>query len=131
MNVKIITKYVHDWFARGDDDIYAAEILLKEQVTPNTICFHLQQATEKYLKGFIAHHEKHVRKIHDLNVLLTICIDINRHFESLKKDAQFLSQFYTESRYPDDYVEFKRKDAEDALESAKKIKEFVLEKIKN
>jgi HEPN domain-containing protein len=130
MNDKIITKYVRDWFARGNDDIRAAEILLKGQGTPNTICFHAQQTAEKYLKGFISYHEKHVRKIHDLSALLTICININQSFESLEKDAQFLSQFYTESRYPDDYIEFQREDAEEAFDAAQKIKEFVLEKIK-
>jgi HEPN domain-containing protein len=130
MNDKIITKYVRDWFARGDDDIRAAEILLKEQGAPNTICFHAQQAAEKYLKGFIAYHEKHVRKIHDLSALVSICIDIDKRFELLKEDAQFLSQFYTESRYPDDYIEFQREDAEEAFGAAQRIKEFVLEKIK-
>ena len=56
MNNTTITKYVRYWFERGNDDLRACEILMKENGTPNTICFHAQQAAEKYLKGFLAYN---------------------------------------------------------------------------
>ena len=65
-----ITKYVADWFARADEDLDVARLILNEERPYNPACFHEQQAAEKYLKGFLAHHEKHVRKIHDLNALV-------------------------------------------------------------
>ncbi|TSC78333.1 MAG: hypothetical protein G01um101433_274 [Parcubacteria group bacterium Gr01-1014_33] len=97
------SKYTADWFA--------------------------QQAGEKYLKGFLAYHEKHIRKIHDLSVLLDACIAVDPDFESLQKAAAFLNQFYVESRYPDDYIEFQHTDAEKTSDAAIRIKEFVLKKI--
>lgn len=126
----IITKYVADWFARAEDDFSTASILLKEKISPNQICFHSQQIVEKYLKGFLAYHDKHVRKIHDIESLLENCRSIDNSFESLQNDARFLAPFYAKSRYPDDFVEFTREEAEKAFESAKRIKEFVLLKIK-
>jgi hypothetical protein len=42
-----------DWFAQGDLDIRAAEILLTQDGPLPVIAFHLQQAVEKYLKGFL------------------------------------------------------------------------------
>lgn len=125
-----LTKYVADWFVRGDDDLSAVKTLFDAGGVPNTICFHAQQAGEKYLKGFLAHHGKHVRKIHDLEVLLDASKTIDPSFESLRDDARFLSQFYVESRYPDDYAEFSREDAERAYEAALRIKRFVLAKVK-
>jgi|SRR3989338_9287946 len=125
-----LTKYVQDWFRRADDDLKAAGVLLGQNVNANIICFHSQQAAEKCLKGFLAHHEKHARKIHDLEALLEECLKINSTFEVLKEDARFLNQFYVESRYPDDYIQFSSSDAEKALEAGEKIKNFIIQKIK-
>lgn len=126
-----ITKYVSDWFARAEDDLVTARLLLKENTSPNQVCFHGQQAAEKYLKGFLAYHDNHIRKIHDLELILKHCQTIHSSFESLDSDAQFLTQFYIESRYPDDFIEFGREDAKKALEAALNIKEFVLSKTRS
>jgi len=123
------TKYVRDWLERGNDDLSAAKILLKENVSPNTVCFHAQQAAEKYLKGFLAHHRKHVRKVHDLDALLEVCIKVNPVINVLKEEARFLNQFYVESRYPDEYIKFSRADAEQTYKAALRIRDAVLKKL--
>jgi len=126
-----ITKYVKDWFARGDDDLVLVRLILEKEIgSLNLACFHAQQAAEKYLKGFLACCDLHVRKIHNLEILLGDCENIDSSFAELRDSAAFLNQFYIESRYPDDYIEFPREDAEKALESALRIKEFVVTKIK-
>jgi HEPN domain-containing protein len=70
-----------------------------------------------------------VRKVHDLDILLDPCAQIDPSFEALKAEVVFLNQFYVETRYPGDFPQFTFTDAQKALESAKRIKEFVLEKI--
>jgi len=127
----MLTDYVKSWFMRADEDLALIEVLLKEEsFFPNPICFHAEQAAEKYLKGFLAHHEMHVRKVHDLEILVEDCKKVDQSFEEVLDDARFLNQFYIESRYPDDYTEFSSEDAKEAYVVAKKIKEFVLGKIK-
>lgn len=128
---KSVTKYVADWLARAAEDIQVAEILLKGGSLPNSICFHAQQAGEKYFKAFLAFQGKNVRKVHDLNALLTLCLDIDASFNELKSEADSLDKFYTETRYPGNYPEFTFKEAENALQAAIRIKGFVLSKIKN
>jgi len=123
------SKYTADWLARGNDDLKTIEILLARAGVPAVICFHAQQAGEKYLKGFLAYHEKHIRKIHDLTVLLDACIVVDPAFESLREAVGFLNKFYVESRYPDDYIEFSHADAKKASDAAIHVKEFVLKKI--
>lgn len=126
------TSYVKSWFARGDDDLALIKLILEKGTgSSNLACFHAQQAAEKYLKGFLAHHDLHVRKIHDLEVLLEDCKNIDPSFVELQDSARFLSQFYTESRYPDDYVEFPREDAEKSFEAGLRIKKFILKKIES
>ncbi|MFY9462844.1 MAG: HEPN domain-containing protein, partial [Candidatus Sungiibacteriota bacterium] len=124
------TKYVQNWFARGDDDLALVKLILEKGTgSPNLACFHAQQAAEKYLKGFLAHHELHVRKVHDLLILVEDCKGADPSFVQIREDAGYLTQFYIESRYPDDFVAFQRNDADTALEAVIRIKEFVLKKI--
>ena len=84
---------------------------------------------EKYLKAFLVFQKKWFPKIHPLDKLVESCKEIDSDFEDLKEDAIFLNGFYVPTRYPGDYPEFGWKDAEDAFESATKIKDFMLEKI--
>jgi HEPN domain-containing protein len=131
MTDRQITKYIADWFVRADEDLDVAQLILEEERPYNPACFHEQQAAEKYLKGFLAYYSEHVRKIHDLDALLQECVKIDQSFESLQDNTQYLNRFYIESRYPDDYVEFTREDAEKGFEAAIRIKEFVLGKIES
>lgn len=128
---KPITKYVADWISRADEDIKVAEILLEEKSVPNSVCFHCQQAGEKYFKAFLAFQEKNVRKIHDLNALLILCEEIDKSFDGLKSETDYLNKFYVETRYPGDYPEFSWQDAKEAFDATLRIKEFILEKIKS
>lgn len=127
---KEASKYVEGWFARGNDDLALVELILEKGTgSVNLACFHAQQAAEKYLKGFLAYHELHVRKVHDLKVLLEACKEVDSSFARLDDSAIFLTQFYTASRYPDDYIEFQRKEGEKTFTGALQIKKFVLAKI--
>lgn len=84
---------------------------------------------EKYLKAFLVEKKKEFPKVHHLEYLLNLCININQSLIELKDDAVMLSEFYVISRYPGDYSEFTWQDAENAYKAAKKIKEFILKKL--
>lgn len=107
-----------------------AEILLKDSISPNAVCFHCQQIAEKYLKGFLIYMEREFEKIHAIPKLLESCMEIDPQFLELKPEAVALTIFYVQTRYPGDFPQFTFGDAQKALESAKKIKDFVLEKLK-
>ena len=67
-------KIVEEWISKADEDFEFAFLNLNEGKTFFAqICFHFQQASEKYLKAYIIAHELEFRKIHDLTVLLKIC----------------------------------------------------------
>ena len=46
------------------------------------------------LKGFLACHDLHIRKIHDLETLIDDCEKIDKSFETLREGVKFLNQFY-------------------------------------
>jgi len=125
--LKILTK---EWVLKAQEDERSAEILIKEGGSPNTICFLAQQIAEKYLKAFLVFNNQEFPKIHDLERLLKFCEKIERSFNKLQEEARFLSSFYIATRYPGEFPNFDLKTAKEAFEKAKKIKSFVLKRIK-
>jgi len=51
-------EYLRQWLFRANEDIAVINALSKDNVElfTNTICFHCQQAVEKFLKAFLVYH---------------------------------------------------------------------------
>lgn len=61
---------------KADADLALVQLALAledKQIDLDIIFFHLQQATEKYLKTLICFNGIHFEKIHDINKLIGIC----------------------------------------------------------
>jgi len=89
-----------DWFAQGDLDVQAAEILLAQGGPLPIIAFHLQQAVEKYLKGFLLSTGWPLRRFHDLEVLIQEAIARDPDFTPFLAPCQRITEYYIETRYP-------------------------------
>jgi HEPN domain-containing protein len=126
-SVKRFEEWEH--YALEDEEII--KITLQEDGPPNQICLHVQQMAEKYLKGFLAFHKNAPFKTHQLDQLILECAKHDDAFLELKKDAVNLNDFYIEARYPGDIPEFYLQDAQEGYAAAKKIKDFVISKVKN
>ena len=49
-----LAKKAQEWFSKADHDLQTVEILFTDPKPPtDTLCFHCQQAVEKYLKGML------------------------------------------------------------------------------
>jgi HEPN domain-containing protein len=59
-----------EWFLRGEHDLQSADILLKQNGHADTVAILIQQAVEKYVKGFLLGKGWRLRKIHDLELLV-------------------------------------------------------------
>ena len=95
-----------------------------------SICFHLHQAAEKYLKAYIIAEELAFRKIHNLVTLLQICEESDSGFKKLSDAVIELNPYYVETRYPGFANEsVTQAQAEEALEMAEKIALFVRKKL--
>lgn len=124
-------RVVKEWFSKGDKDIKDAEFLFKHNRALETISFHIQQAAEKYLKGFLISKGKELEMIHDLVKLLQDAIRIDSDFEQFKDIVKKVTNFYFESRYPVGYkVEYTKKEIEEALSQTKKLIKLINKKIR-
>ena len=66
---------------------------------PYSICFHAQQAAEKYLKAFLAFHGQAAPKSHNIEDLIRRCAEIDTSFSALLGHAGALQFFGVEIRY--------------------------------
>jgi HEPN domain-containing protein len=127
---EIIKDLVNKWITKADKDLLSAERELSfENPVTETVCFHCQQAVEKYLKAFLVYHQIYFTKTHKIIDLLELCATVDSSFKDELEDADNLTDYAVEIRYPDVWLEPGIEDAEEALEIAKKVKEFVLNKI--
>lgn len=91
---------VSEWFEKGEHDITGARILFESNHFTDTIAMLIQQAIEKYLKGYLIFHGWKLMKIHDLVKLLAETIKFDQGFEKFEDDCRRISEYYFESRYP-------------------------------
>lgn len=127
---EVIKDLVNKWIKKADKDLLSVERELSfEDPVTETVCFHCQQAVEKYLKAFLVYHQIYFTKTHKIADLLELCATVEFSFKDELEDADNLTDYAVEVRYPDVWLEPGIEAAEEALEIAKKVKEFVLNKI--
>jgi hypothetical protein len=82
VSVLVIFSIVNLWFKKAESDFKTIENNLKSNDPPtDAICFHAQQAIEKYMKGALVYFEKHITKTHDLvNLLPESCTNTCKKF---------------------------------------------------
>jgi len=119
------------WFRKAESDLKVVKHLLVIDEPPtDALCFHCQQAIEKYLKAFLTFRNVRVKKIHDMEAILNLCIEQDREFENLdKENISSLSLFAVEVRYPEEFYIPTLDEVKEYFEIALKVKDFVFKKL--
>jgi HEPN domain-containing protein len=122
---------IKEWIHKAEHDLGMAELALENKPEyTDSICFHCQQAVEKYLKAFLVFLDIRFEKKHNLGYLLDLIKEkeevLDEYYEMIEK----LEDYAVEIRYPDDWIEPTLEEATESHEIANHIKEFVLNKIK-
>ena len=117
------------WKAKADNDFKViAQIIEHDDPVIDAVCFHCQQAAEKYLKLFLVKSMVKPPKTHDLGILVRECGKIDKTFAELESCA-YLTDYAVEMRYPDDYFQPSREDMLKAYEDARRVRYFVLSRL--
>jgi len=113
-----------EWFFFADADFDSAQILNNAyRKHGEIICYHCQQAVEKYLKAFLCYNGIIPPKIHVLETLCALCSEFDSSFNSIAKDCAYLSPFAVRARYPFE-MEITDVNIAKSLEIARRIKDF-------
>jgi len=126
-------EYIRNWLFRANEDIAVINDLINfgTEYYTSTICFHAQQATEKFLKAFLVYHNIDFPRTHDVDYLISECQKINKNAFNI--DLKSLTDFGVSVRYPDDFYVPEVKEALEYKDIAIKVKNAVegLIKIEN
>lgn len=118
-----------EWLEKADEDFLFADANLRDgSEFYAQLCFHFQQAAEKYLKAFIIGKGLPFDKVHDLVHLLKTCSIHAPEFSKLKEECIFLNTAYIETRYPVHWpTDYTKETTEQAKVAAGKIALIVRE----
>ena len=110
-------------------DVQAADILLAQDGPLPVVAFHVQQAVEKYLKGYLVSRGWPLRRIHDLEVLIREAIARDADFVPFLGPCQRITEYYIETRYPlGIHTLLQVKTVKADLETARSLRELIRSK---
>ena len=89
-----------EWIEKAEEDYGFACVSIEHTDYFAQVCFHFQQAAEKYLKAFIVANRLEFRAVHNLLEILAICRQKDAGIEELDPACHFLNPFYIDTRYP-------------------------------
>jgi HEPN domain-containing protein len=94
-------RHTAQWVRKAEEDIEAARSLVAQAKPPRDIvCFHCQQAAEKYLKALLQARGLSIPYTHDLEEILDLLDPHDATLKPLRGDTAFLTRFAVSYRYP-------------------------------
>jgi len=125
-------KQAMEWLGRGSHDIETAQLLYDNRGHIDSIAFHIHQALEKYLKGYLIFFGKKPPKIHDLGSLLNHIIFLDDSFAGYRDLCEKSTLYYIDSRYPPGpLIEYTYTEIKGDLDESCELIRVIYEKIEN
>lgn len=127
-----MNEFLQSWLAKATNDLKISQhelALDDEEVVTDAVCFHCQQAVEKFLKAYLIHKNVEFGRTHNLEFLQQLCARHDASF--LDYDFSQMSEYAVNVRYPDDFFTPQIEDAKSAYELAKNVEQTVLEKLQD
>ncbi len=121
---------LHDWLAHARSDLSLAKLAQgNEDIIPEQVCFHTQQAAEKALKAVLVARKVAFPYAHDLNVLFRVALDAGIEVPEEVLEAESLTPYAVEARYLGYWEEITPSEVGDALELAATVVSWAAELI--
>ncbi|HDN83495.1 MAG TPA: HEPN domain-containing protein [Candidatus Altiarchaeales archaeon] len=117
------------WIKKGERDLKVAmRELAQQEIFTDVVCFHAQQAAEKYLKGYLVWLDIEPKRTHDLEDLVLLAGTKDKKILGLKDTLAELTPFAVESRYPE-FEEPSLEDTKRAIKIAQELKDYILKRL--
>ena len=116
------------WIRKAENDLLAADNNLAAARIPfDVVCYHCQQAAEKYLKALLVSVGVQPSRTHDLLALLQEIRTYlgNPPSSEIEKSCVILNPYEVEVRYPDDESNPTAEDCKEARQAADTVRHWV------
>jgi HEPN domain-containing protein len=122
-----LREMVRQWLDKAGADFDAAEELSTQGGRfREIVAFHCQQAVEKYLKAFLVRRQIEFPKTHDLAKLLDRVATVDASIAESLRDADALTPYGVEARYPSDAPEVLPGGEVEAIDMARVVRNAVM-----
>lgn len=112
---------------KAKEDLATAKSLIGlDNFSEEIVLFHCEQAIEKVLKAYLDSKDITYPKIHDLEVLLSMCIEKDNAFAQINYVTS-LTPYAIETRY-DEMVELTKEETVEYVNQTEKALNFILNK---
>ena len=98
----------------------------RETASREIVDFLCQQAFEKYLKALLVRHQIEFPKTHDIAKLLDRVAAVNANMAESLRNADALTPFGVDMRYPSDAPELLPGGETEAIDMARRVKDAVM-----
>ena len=122
-----ISQIVKGWIDKADHDLGSAKLIYLH--IPNyfdTIAFHCQQATEKYLKAILEYLEIEFPRSHNLVYLLDLLSQRIEISSDIYDMAITLNGFSVQIRYPDNTIYLTKDELETSINISQSFRDFAV-----
>ena len=127
---EIRRELVRQWLEKAEEDFAVAEhLLLSGTSFGGAICFHAQQAVEKYLKAFLVHKQIEFRKTHDIEELLELVAGMDESLAASLEMASQLNPYGVEVRYPGDFLTPSKDEVVEACRLVSLVRKAILKEL--
>ena len=117
-----------EWLNRARSNLARAQTVIPE-VYLEDLCFDAQQAAEKAIKSVLIHRGVTFPYIHDLAQLLTILEQEGGRISASVRQAERLTRFAVEARYPGVSSPPTKKEYERVIRIAKAVVQWASEQV--
>ena len=125
-----VNKIIIKWIDKADHDLGSAKLIYFH--IPDyfdTIAFHCQQATEKYLKSILEHYGIEFERSHNLVYLLDLLSQKLEITEDIYDKAILLNGFSIKIRYPDTTIYLTKDELETSIKISQEFRDFAIKTI--
>ena len=120
---KEVVSVAREWIQKAENDLKTAAHTLKmdKDCPTDTVCFHAQQAVEKYLKALLVFKGIDFPKTHDIEELVAM---LPKAFRPSLADTEqdLLTDYATVTRYPGNYESISLTEARRAVATARRVR---------
>ena len=125
-------KDIKEWMRRSSGNLARAEAgKMEDRFLFEDLCYDAQQTAEKALKALCISLNISFPWTHSIAELLTLLENNGVDIPEIVKEAEILTVYATDTRYPGDWEPVEEEEYVEALRHAKTIFDWVSEKLKN
>jgi len=118
-----------EWIERAKSSLELAQVKIIRYIQYEDLCFQVQQAVEKALKGLLIFYGVEPEFTHNIELLIK---ELKKFVDIPEKinEATDLTNYAVQTRYPGEYDDITKEEYEKAVKIAKDCLDWVENKIK-